>query len=119
MIEGSRTGSGYGSIPLTNGSGSGSRRPKNTWIRRIRIRITAHKAPRMRVESDLELVGEPDALHELHVDETGILLLDLLELPVRRVGHPGLAVRRHADQVRHDLEQSIHPLIHQSINNHY
>jgi hypothetical protein len=34
MIEGSgsRTGSGSGSIPLTNGSGSG--RPKNTWIRK-------------------------------------------------------------------------------------
>jgi hypothetical protein len=28
---------GSGSIPLTNGSGSG--RPKNTWIRWIRIRI--------------------------------------------------------------------------------
>ncbi len=35
MIEGSRS----GSIPLTNGSGSGSRRPKNMWIRWIRIRI--------------------------------------------------------------------------------
>ncbi len=33
MIEGS------GSIPLTSGSGSGSRRPKNMWIRWIRIRI--------------------------------------------------------------------------------
>ncbi len=33
MIEGSRPGSG--SIPLTNGSGSGTRRPKNTWIRNI------------------------------------------------------------------------------------
>jgi hypothetical protein len=41
MIEGygsgSRAGSGSGSIPLANGSGS--RRPKNTWIRWIRIRI--------------------------------------------------------------------------------
>ncbi len=37
MIEGS--GSGAGSVPLTSGSGSGSRRPKNIWIRRIRIRI--------------------------------------------------------------------------------
>jgi hypothetical protein len=37
MIEGSgsRAGSGSGSIPLTNGSG----RPKNNWIRWIRIRI--------------------------------------------------------------------------------
>jgi hypothetical protein len=35
MIEGS----GSGSIPLTNGSGFGSRRPKNMWIRWIRIRI--------------------------------------------------------------------------------
>jgi hypothetical protein len=34
MIEGS------GSIPLTNGSRSGSRRPKNIRIRRIRIRNT-------------------------------------------------------------------------------
>ncbi len=33
MIEGS------GSIPLTSGSGSGSWRPKNMWIRWIRIRI--------------------------------------------------------------------------------
>jgi hypothetical protein len=37
MIEGSEAGSG--SIPLTNGSGSG--RPKNMWIRWIRIRNTA------------------------------------------------------------------------------
>ncbi len=41
MIEGSgsRAGSGSGSIPLTSGSGSGSWRPKNMWIRWIRIRI--------------------------------------------------------------------------------
>ncbi len=32
-------GSGSGFIPLTSGSGSGSWRPKNTWIRWIRIRI--------------------------------------------------------------------------------
>ena len=40
MIEGSGSiaGSGSGSIPLT--SGSGSWRPKNTWIRWIRIRNT-------------------------------------------------------------------------------
>jgi hypothetical protein len=37
MIEGS----GSGSIPLTSGSGSGSGRPKNMWIRWIRIRNTA------------------------------------------------------------------------------
>ncbi len=36
MIEGS----GSESIPLTNGSGSGSRGPKNMWIRWIRIRNT-------------------------------------------------------------------------------
>jgi hypothetical protein len=37
MIEGSGSGSraGSGSIPLTNGSGSRSGRPKNTWIRNI------------------------------------------------------------------------------------
>jgi hypothetical protein len=34
---------GYGSIPLTNGSGSGSRRPKNMWIRWIRIRNSGKK----------------------------------------------------------------------------
>ena len=49
MIEGSgsgsRAGSGSGSIPLTNGSGYGSGRPKNTWIRWIRIRNTAKGAP--------------------------------------------------------------------------
>jgi hypothetical protein len=41
MIEGS----GSGSIPLTNASGS--RRPKNIWIRwiRIRIRNTEHYDP--------------------------------------------------------------------------
>jgi hypothetical protein len=41
MVEGSGSGSraGSGSIPLTSGSGSGSWRPKNTWIRWIRIRI--------------------------------------------------------------------------------
>ncbi len=43
MIEGSgsgsRAGSGSGSIPLTSGYGSGFRRPKNVWIRWIRIRI--------------------------------------------------------------------------------
>jgi hypothetical protein len=39
--SGSRAGSGSGSIPLTNGSGFGSRRPKNMWIRWIRIRNTA------------------------------------------------------------------------------
>jgi hypothetical protein len=37
MLEGPRSGSG--SIQLTNGSGSGSRRPKNMWIRWIRILI--------------------------------------------------------------------------------
>ncbi len=47
MIEGSgsgsRAGSGSGSIPLTSGSGSGSWRPKNTWIRWIRIRNTGFR----------------------------------------------------------------------------
>ncbi len=36
--SGSRAGSGSGSKPLTSGSGSG--RPKNIWIRWIRIRIS-------------------------------------------------------------------------------
>ncbi len=39
MIEGSES----GSIPLTSGSGSGSWRPKNMWIRWIRIHNTAMK----------------------------------------------------------------------------
>jgi hypothetical protein len=38
IIEGS--GSGAGSIPMTSGSGSRSWRPKNMWIRWIRIRNT-------------------------------------------------------------------------------
>jgi hypothetical protein len=38
LKEGSGSGSRAGSIPLTNGSGS--RRPKNMWIRWIRIRKT-------------------------------------------------------------------------------
>jgi hypothetical protein len=42
MIEGSGAGSESGSIPLT--SGSGSRRPKNMWIR-IRIRNTGISIP--------------------------------------------------------------------------
>jgi hypothetical protein len=41
VVEGSRSGAGSGSIPLTDGSGSGSRRPKNMWIRWILIRNTA------------------------------------------------------------------------------
>ncbi len=32
--------SGCGPVPLTSGSGSGSRRPKNLWIRLIRISNT-------------------------------------------------------------------------------
>ncbi len=45
MIEGSgsRAGSGSGSIPVTSGCGSGSRRPKNKWIRWIRIRNTGNR----------------------------------------------------------------------------
>ncbi len=45
VIEGSRSGSG--SIPLTDGSGSGSRRPKNMWIRWIRIRIRIRNTGRI------------------------------------------------------------------------
>ena len=45
-------------------------------------------------------------MHELHVDEAGILLLNLLELAVRRVGDPLLAVGAHTDQVRNNLNYS-------------
>ena len=41
MIEGSGSRAGSGSIPLTSGSGSG--RPKNMWIRWIRIRNTGNR----------------------------------------------------------------------------
>ena len=55
----------------------------------------------------LQLVREADALHKLHVDEAGVLFLDLLELPVGGVGHTLLAVRGHADQVRYNLKKQI------------
>ncbi len=42
MIEVSWSRTGSGSIPLTNGSRSGSKRPKNMWIRWFRIRIRIH-----------------------------------------------------------------------------
>jgi hypothetical protein len=61
MIGGSRS----GSIPLTYGSGSGSRRPKNMWIR-IWIRI------RTLLVTGTDLVSEiPEA--------EDVLLLDLAE----------------------------------------
>jgi hypothetical protein len=49
MIEGSE----FGSVSLTNESGSGSWRPKNIWILRIRIRTTANRYP----ETDFSLNG--------------------------------------------------------------
>jgi hypothetical protein len=45
VIEGSRSGSG--SIILTDGSGSGSRRPNNMWIRWIRIRNAGYNGLRI------------------------------------------------------------------------
>ncbi len=39
MMEGCGSGTGSGPVLMTNGSGRGSRRPKNIWIPRIRIRI--------------------------------------------------------------------------------
>ncbi len=58
MIEGS------GSIPLISGSGSGSWRPKNTWIRwiriRIRIRNTANKTEKLETTIYLDL--DPNCL---------------------------------------------------------
>jgi hypothetical protein len=55
MIEGS------GSIPLTNGSGSGSRRPKNI---RIRIRNTASTV----IEDSHHLDADPDPDSSFHFD---------------------------------------------------
>ncbi len=49
MIEGSGSKAESGSIPLTNGSGSG--RPKNVWIRWIRIRNT-EKTEEIRTQVD-------------------------------------------------------------------
>ncbi len=55
MIEGS------GSIPLTSGSGSGSWRPKNTWIRWIRIlEAQKHVDP---VDPDSDPDSDPDPQH--------------------------------------------------------
>ncbi len=44
-----------GSIPLTNGSGSGSKRPKNTWIRCIRIRIRIRNTDFLILKPELKL----------------------------------------------------------------
>jgi hypothetical protein len=56
MIEVS--GSGAGSIPLTNGSGSVSKSPKNMWIRwfriRIRIRNTGYPIPKLHLTPKLQ-----------------------------------------------------------------
>jgi hypothetical protein len=43
LLPEKREGSGAGSIPLANGSGSGSRRPNNMQI--LRIRIPKHCVP--------------------------------------------------------------------------
>ena len=52
----------------------------------------------------LQLVGVSDALHELHVYEARVLLLDVLQLLVRRVADPLLGVSGHADEVGDDLD---------------
>ncbi len=55
-LEGSGSRAGSGSIPLTNGSGSGSRRPKNMWIRiQIRFRNTAFGSHEYRIRPVLLL----------------------------------------------------------------
>ena len=41
----------------------------------------------------LQSEAEHDPLHQLHVDEPWVLLLDVLQLLVSRVGHPLLMVR--------------------------
>ena len=53
----------------------------------------------------LETEAEHDALHQLHVDEARIFLLDVLQLLVGGVRHPLLAVSGHANQVRHNLRE--------------
>ena len=44
-------------------------------------------------------------LHDLLVDEAGVLLLDVLQLSVGRVGDLLLGVRAHADEVGDDLKK--------------
>ncbi len=60
MIEGS----GSGSIPVTSGSGFGSGRPKNMWIRwiRIRIRNTGRKAHERRKSTYWLLLQGPQRM---------------------------------------------------------
>jgi hypothetical protein len=72
MIEGSgsRAGSGSGSILLTSESGSGSRRPKNVWIRwiriRIRIRNTAEKTKKL-LYIVICSIKDPDCLSQIRI----------------------------------------------------
>ena len=46
-------------------------------------------------------------MHQFHVDEAGILLLNLLQLTVGGVGDALVAVGRHANQVRNNLKTDI------------
>ena len=45
------------------------------------------------------MVGEPDTPHELHVDEPGVFLLNVLQLLVGGVAYPLLHISGHADEV--------------------
>ena len=55
----------------------------------------------------LQLIREPYPVHQFHVDEAGILLLNLLQLTVGGVGDALVAVGRHANQVRNNLKTDI------------
>ena len=91
MIEGS------GSVRLTNGSGSGSRRPKNIRIRRIRIRNTGFN-PISDLGFNLAGVAGEEGEEALGagVDDVDLVegdgvhhLLPLLQLPLRTLHEPG------------------------------
>jgi hypothetical protein len=59
MIEGS----GDGFIPLTRGTGSGSRRPRNIWILWIRIRIQEAQKHMDPLDPEAQKHMDPDPQH--------------------------------------------------------
>ena len=65
----------------------------------------------------LQLIGESDPLHELHVDEPWVFLLDVLELLVRSVTDPLLGVSGHTDEVGDYLDRMDQPLGQDQLDN--